>query len=547
MEKRLVLFLALSLITIVGYPYLMERVTGPTTPPAPQGAVNPSAAPQPAALGAPAAPSATSSATLATTSPTDSPVSGDSVTKMPPIVATEKVVESDLYRVVLSSRGGTVRSWELKKYLQKDAKGVEHPISLVPQTPLTRPLSIVGLEDATFTLDPAPLRLSAGQPEGRVVMAYTDPAGRQVRKEMRFHHDSYAVDLRVTGQAAGERLSLGTNFGISDWTAQYGSTIGVISLVDHKIVREQPSAEAREVAHGTSPQWVALQDKYFIGALAPKVRERTTLTSTALYQGENQLSVELWDGSGKGDATGSEYLLYAGPKEYDRLTALRVELEESIDFGWFIAGSWLPVRLVAKPLFYTLNFVYQFCSNYGVAIILLTLLIKIAFFPLTKKSMVSMKAMAALQPKVEAIRKRWEKDKVKMNTELMSLYKEKGANPLGGCLPVLLQIPVFIALFNVLYVTIELRQAPFFLWITDLSVQDPYYVLPVIMGITMFIQQWIQPNTMDPTQAKIMLAMPVIYTIFSVSFPSGLILYWTVNNLLTVAQQYLINRSTVIS
>lgn len=153
-----------------------------------------------------------------------------------------------------------------------------------------------------------------------------------------------------------------------------------------------------------------------------------------------------------------------------------------------------------------------------------------------------MKDMAAIQPKVAALRKKYAGDREKMNRELMNLYKEHQINPFGGCLPMLAQIPVFIALFNVLYTTIDLRQAPFMFWIQDLSDKDPFYVLPVIMGISMFFQQWTQPTTMDPMQAKIMLFLPVIYTFFFLNFPSGLVLYWLVNNILTIGQQYLMNR-----
>ncbi|MDC4224556.1 MAG: membrane protein insertase YidC [Candidatus Manganitrophus sp.] len=217
-------------------------------------------------------------------------------------------------------------------------------------------------------------------------------------------------------------------------------------------------------------------------------------------------------------------------------------MQESIDFGWFIMGSWLPVRLVAKPIYFILRFFYQFTHNYGVAIILVTVLVKVLFFPITRKSLASMKDMAAIQPKVAALRKKYAGDREKMNRELMNLYKEHQINPFGGCLPMLAQIPVFIALFNVLYTTIDLRQAPFMFWIQDLSDKDPYYVLPMIMGISMFFQQWTQPTTMDPTQAKVMLFLPVIYTFFFLNFPSGLVLYWLVNNILTIGQQYLMNR-----
>jgi YidC/Oxa1 family membrane protein insertase len=230
--------------------------------------------------------------------------------------------------------------------------------------------------------------------------------------------------------------------------------------------------------------------------------------------------------------------LYAGPKEYDRLAALQIGLQETIDFGWFIYGSFSLVRLIAEPLFLLLQFLHGFTGNCSIAIILLTTLIKTAFAPLSHKSFVSMKAMAALQPQTQALQKKYKHDKLRLNQELMSLYKTNKVNPLGGCLPMVVQIPFFIALFNILYTAIELRQAPFVGWIKDLSVQDPYYVLPILMGVTMFLQQKMQPTTMDPRQAKIMLFLPVIFTFFFLAFPAGLVLYWMTNNILTILQQY---------
>jgi YidC/Oxa1 family membrane protein insertase len=194
--------------------------------------------------------------------------------------------------------------------------------------------------------------------------------------------------------------------------------------------------------------------------------------------------------------------------------------------------------MIAEPLFVVLKFLFAYTGNYGVAIILLTALIKTVFIPLTHKSYVSMRAMSTLQPQMQALQKKYKHDKVRLNQELMGLYKTNHVNPLGGCLPMVLQIPFFIALFNILYTTIELRQAPFMLWIIDLSEKDPSYILPVLMGATMVLQQKLQPTTMDPRQAKLMLFLPVVFTFFFLSFPSGLVLYWMVNNLLSILQSY---------
>jgi len=198
---------------------------------------------------------------------------------------------------------------------------------------------------------------------------------------------------------------------------------------------------------------------------------------------------------------------------------------------------------MAKPMLVVLNFVEKYLGNYGLAIILVTIIIKLIFYPLSKHSLKSMRDMQQLQPQLAALKEKYKDDKDKMNKELMGMYKRYKVNPLGGCLPMVLRIPVFIALYEVLYVAIELRHAPLFFWIHDLSAKDPYYITPLIMGATMFLQQKMTPSTMDPNQAKIMLIMPVVFTFMFLSFPSGLVLYWLVNNILTVGQQYYIQKS----
>jgi YidC/Oxa1 family membrane protein insertase len=189
-----------------------------------------------------------------------------------------------------------------------------------------------------------------------------------------------------------------------------------------------------------------------------------------------------------------------------------------------------------------LNFFHRYAHNYGVAIILVTVVVKILFYPLTHKSMKSMTAMQRLQPQMKTIREKYRKDPQAMNKEMMALYKKHGVNPMGGCLPILFQIPVFWALYKVLAMAIELRQAPFVLWITDLSVADPWKVTPILMGVSMFAQQKMTPTATDPRQAQMMLFLPVVFTFFFLNFPSGLVLYWLTNNLLTIAQQYFIRR-----
>jgi YidC/Oxa1 family membrane protein insertase len=230
-----------------------------------------------------------------------------------------------------------------------------------------------------------------------------------------------------------------------------------------------------------------------------------------------------------------EYRLFFGPKGLDILKAQGQGLEKALALGWFTP--------IAKPLLYVLKYFYKYTHNYGIAIIIITLIIKILFFPLTHKSYKSMKDMQKLQPKMAELKEKHKDDRDTLNRSIMELYRTHKVNPLGGCLPMIVQIPVFFALYKSLMFSIELRHAPFMLWITDLSAKDPYYITPVIMGVTMFIQQKMTPTSMDPMQAKMMLALPVVFTFMFLNFPSGLVLYWLVNNILTIAQQTYINRS----
>ncbi|MEJ2232095.1 MAG: membrane protein insertase YidC, partial [Nitrospirales bacterium] len=283
--------------------------------------------------------------------------------------------------------------------------------------------------------------------------------------------------------------------------------------------------------------WLALQDKYFMSVFIPE--NASSLFSK--LENERVVSAGISLPAGSGEQI-HKTRLYAGPKQYDVLKSFGIGLEDTIDFGWFIYGSWSIVKAVAKPLFSILRFIYEYTHNYGVAIILLTLGIKLLFVPLQYKSYKSMQGMQTIQPKVLALQEKFKDNKEKLNQELMKLYKEHKVNPVGGCLPMVLQMPVFVALFNILYMTIDLRQAPFMLWIADLSAQDPYYVLPVLMGISMVVQQKIMPTTMDPTQAKMMMILPVGLTFLFVTFPAGLVLYWVTNNVLTVTQQFVTDR-----
>ena len=545
MDKRVIVFLVLSLAIILGFDLLLRQMGWlPEPPPAQDGSVQaPSSAerePTPALL------TSKDSGSISPSVPTQSgpksgvPTSGISL----PASEQTVTVETDLVRAELSNRGGVIHSWELKRY--HTAPPEQKPVQLVYQGGKFKgPLSITvanadidkTLREGLYHIEKDFTKLDAAHPVGHVTMQFHDSATHLgVEKRLTFHHNSYLVDVSfaIEGVTEPYDVGLGTNFGIVEWGDGFIGLIGSASQVDNKIEKETPE---KELERKGAVQWVALQDKYFLSVLMPKEG------AAALAKTEDPKIVSAGVRMAAPGASSSVALqLYAGPKEYDTLRSLGVGLEDMIDFGWFIYGSWTIVKSVAKPIFYVLRFIHDYVGNYGVTIILLTMAIKLVFVPLQYKSYKSMKMMRLIQPKIAAVQEKYKGDRDRLNKELMNLYREQKVNPLGGFLPMFLQMPVFVALFNVLYMTIDLRQAPFMLWVSDLSVQDPYYVLPVIMGATMFIQQKITPTTMDPTQAKIMLVLPIGMTFLFVNFPAGLVLYWMTNNILTITQQLVTDR-----
>ena len=547
MEKRVVIFLIVSLAVIIGYDYLLKGM-GLLPPSEPvQVATTGSST---TANGKPSASGsdATNSAGAAgTTSPpaTATPASHDLPTGAVKDEEQTVEVDTELFRAKFSNRGAVLKSWELKRYTTATEQGAV-PVQLVYGGGRFKgPLSLVtgdqaltsDLGAAVYHVTQDVSHLDSAHPVGHVTFRYHDTQRNlQVEKELTFHHGSYVVDIAVRTQGITTPLdvTLGTNFGIVEWGEGFIGLMGSASSVDDKVLKETPDGEAERKGE---VKWSAIQDKYFLSVLMPK----KAASALAKKEGDKLVSAGVrFPAPANGSALTMQ--LYAGPKEYDILKALNVGLEDTIDFGWFVFGSWALVKAVAKPIFYVLRFLYEFTHNYGVTIILLTMLIKLMFVPLQYKSYKSMKQMQVIQPKVQAIQTKFKDDRDRLNKELIKLYKDHRVNPVGGCLPMVLQMPVFVALFNILYMTIDLRQAPFMLWIKDLSVQDPFYVLPIIMGATMVIQQKITPTTMDPTQAKIMLFLPVFMTFLFVNFPAGLVLYWLTNNTLTITQQIVTER-----
>lgn len=545
MDKRVVVFLILSLGIILGFDVFLKQMGWfPEPPPAEEApATSPSS---PEQKPAPTRAEGQNSSPPGVSSPTQSGQKPNAPSSAPASSILEQTVtvETDLVRVGLSNRGGVIQSLELKRYHTSPPE--VKPVQLVYQGGKFKgPLSITvanadidkTFREGLYRIEKDFTSLDAGHPVGHVTMQFQDPVTHLgVEKRLTFHHDSYLVDVAVALDGVNEpyEIGLGTNFGIVEWGDGFIGLIGSASRVDDKIDKDTPE---KELELKGAVQWAALQDKYFISVMMPKQGEAVLVKLEAPKVVTAGVRMPA-----SGAASSVALQLYAGPKEYDTLRSLNVGLEDMIDFGWFIYGSWSFVKAVAKPIFYVLRFIHDYIPNYGITIILLTVGIKLIFVPLQYKSYKSMKMMKAIQPKIAAVQEKYKGDRDKLNKELMKLYRDQKVNPLGSILPMFLQMPVFIALFNVLYMSIDLRQAPFMLWVTDLSVQDPFYVLPIIMGATMFIQQKITPNTMDPTQAKIMLILPIGMTFLFINFPAGLVLYWMTNNILTITQQLVTDR-----
>lgn len=456
-------------------------------------------------------------------------------------------VSSDYYDINLSTTGATLRSMILKKYRQDQALD-SGPYQLIKETDAQVAMfKTSGSEGLAIpadlgyrVLDQSSNQVDVSSSETTISFSAMTPGGLQIIKSYTFHPDSYLIDLKIQLINSGPQerkgtfnLSLVNHWDDSMKSDRY-SHVGPISYNGEKLLEDSPEdLDKAAKVYGTDIVWSGFDTKYFAMILNPLGEAKQIQVEKGPNYIENRF-ISPFFSVAPGQQKIFDYASYLGPKDTDQLTAADHQFVEAKDFGFF--------RILAQPLMQVLKFFYGFIGNYGFAIMLLTICIKILFWPLTQKSYKSMKGMQKLQPEMQKLREKHKNDKQKLNQEMMTFYKENKVNPLGGCLPMVIQIPVFFALYQVLLGAIELRHAPFMLWITDLSSKDPYYVTPIIMGATMFIQQKMTPTNMDPTQAKIMLMMPVVFTFLFLNFPSGLVVYWLVNNLLTILQQYLIKR-----
>ena len=480
------------------------------------------------------------------------------------------VIETDVVKAVVNTAGGVITKWELKNYREADKeevgfmvlmkrifggeKRVEKPkkplgnVELftryegVKPEDLVAPLTVTPVEKelrnlaaVEFLANADSIRLDNDHKSQTLVLTYRGPAGIAIEKKLTFYHNEYKVDVAVSTKGLdGYALALGTDFGLSDKISSNASgRVGIAALVDGKTIIEKTDSIKLELQQSGTIDWFGQEDKYFTATLlygGPGIV--TTKKTAAPKEIGDLLSTELLV---KDKPESRSLTLYAGPKTFNLLQAYGKGLERMVDYGWF--------GVLAKPMFWLMEQFYRITGNYGIAIILLTIVVRILLFYPSLKSATAMEEMKSLQPQMTALREKYKKDPQKLNQEIMQLYKEHKVNPLGGCLPMLLQLPFFVALYNVLSVSIELRQASFIpFWIKDLSVHDPFYILPVLMGVSMVFTMKMTSTSVDPQQQKIMMYMNIAFIFLFAWLPAGLLLYITLSNVLSIVQQLYVRK-----
>lgn len=472
----------------------------------------------------------------------------------PDAVAEERaVVRTDLMVAEISAQGGQIVRLELTQHDATENRsenfvlfddGMRHVYSAQGG------LIGEGLPNhrTRYRLPAGELALAPDQDQMTVRLEAPEQDGVRVAKLLTFTRGSYVIDVEYEienrraealdahayfqfardGQAA-EAVEV---FGVSTFT---GPAVYTDAEKFQKVQFEDIDDRSAKFATQARDGWIAMVQHYFVGAWLPQGDAQREFYARKvgpdLYTAGVILPLAAIS-SGETGRVGVE--LYAGPQEQDHLSAIAEGLDLVVDYGW--------LTVIAAPLFWVLSWLHDLTGNWGWAIILVTVLIKLVFFPLSATSYKSMAKMRVLGPRMQRIKELYGDDKPKMQQEIMAMYRNEKINPLGGCLPILVQIPVFISLYWVLLGSVEMRHAPWILWIQDLSAKDPYFILPVLMGASMMIQMKLNPAPPDPIQAKVMMALPVVFTVMFLWFPSGLVLYWVVNNILSIAQQWQITR-----
>ena len=508
----------------------------------------------------PAAPAVATDATAAQSAGAQAPVptvsSGAAPSDVPQTTAVAQTaaarVVTDLFIADVSAEGGSIIRLELLKHHAGPESGGNFVLLDNGGANLYHAQSgLIGdgmpTHKTVYQLPEGELKLADGQDKVELRMTAAGPDGVTVTKVLTFTRGSYRIDTRFeianNGSAPvaahayfqllrdGKAVSAGTSM-LSTFTGPaFYTEAGKYQKVDFSDIDKGKAKFVTKAPDG----WVALVQHYFVSTFVPAAGvEREFFAKKVgdnLYTAGVIVPVQP---AAAGATSTVEVPLYAGPQIQSNLDAMAPGLDHVVDYGW--------LKIIASPMHWVLEKLYALVGNWGWAIILLTILIKAIFFPLSAASYKSMAKLRLVTPRMQQIKERHGNDRVRMQQEMMELYKTEKINPLGGCLPILIQIPVFIALYWVLLGSVEMRNAPWIGWITDLSIKDPYFVLPIIMGVTMFVQTKLNPTPPDPIQAKVMLFLPVIFTGMFLFFPAGLVLYWTVNNILSIAQQWQITR-----
>ncbi|MEF8834162.1 MAG: membrane protein insertase YidC, partial [Halofilum sp. (in: g-proteobacteria)] len=466
-------------------------------------------------------------------------------------------VVTDLLDVTIDTRGGDLRQASLRRY--KGESGGDEPVELLTDTGGDLFVAQAGLQagdrpapthHAEYTARAGEYRLSEGQDSLTVPLEWSGD-GVRVTKTYTFHRNSYVVDVDFEVENTTDSAWVGRQYRQFQrhqipsedqptllpafFGAAYYNSEDKYEQIALDDIADEPLQKSFKGG------WAAMVEHYFVTAWLPSADETNTYYTKALTdRAQPRYLIGLYSTAkeaASGESTTFSTRLYVGPKDTDYLAGLAEGLTLTIDYGY--------LAFLSEPLFWVLDWIHSYVGNWGVAIILLTLLIKLVFYKLSEKSYRSMAKMRKLQPKIQQLKDRYGDDRERMGRAMMDLYKTEKINPLGGCLPIVVQIPVFIALYWMLLGTVELRHADFMLWINDLSTRDPWYVLPLLMGASMWAQQKLNPAPVDPMQQKIFQALPVVFTVFFMFFPAGLVLYWLTNNVLSIAQQYYITRHVV--
>lgn len=552
-NQRLLLFAALAFIAMLMWQtWQQDYGPKPVEPQATTGIQMPGSTgsadiPQASDGSVPVAvPAGTAVPSATATGSTDVPVRATSLE-----TAQRVSVKTDVFHVIIDTRGGDIRQLRLPGYpVSQDQP--DEPFTLLDDASgkvlYVAQSGLIGTaapdHHAIYQAEAASYQLAEGKDKLQVVLNWKDESGVQVAKIYTFTRGSYNVDIehRVTNgseQAWSGRLYRQLQRSLPEESGNrmiYTYTGGVIYSEEEKYEKidfsdMEDSTLSRDIKGG----WAAMIQHYFVTVWVP-VQDQTNHFYTKVVNGSRYILGMVGPQASlpAGQTHNFKSIFTAGPKIQDDLGQVATGLDLTVDYGI--------LTVLAKPLFWLLQKIHSFVGNWGWAIIFLTMLIKLVFYKLSEASYKSMANMRRMQPRIQTMRERYGNDKTRLNQSMMELYKKEKINPMGGCLPILVQIPVFIALYWVLLESVELRQAGFALWITDLSEMDPYFVLPVIMGASMFIQQRLNPTPPDPIQAKVMMMLPFIFTFMFLWFPSGLVLYWVVNNTLSIAQQWVITR-----